>query len=72
MRKTSATRCSVYTPPSLTRESLFPASDKLTSGIKKFYCSFHDEESQFHAVHQLSDGRHRDDEEELIVVVVGM
>ena len=36
---------------------------------KKIYCSFHDEESQSHAVHQLSDGRHQKDEEELIVVV---
>ena len=39
----------------------------LTSGTKK-KGSFHDEESQFHAVHQLSDGGHQDDEEEIIVV----
>ena len=31
----------------------------------------HDEESQFHAVHQLSDGRHRNDEEgeELVAII---
>ena len=34
--------------------------------------TFHDEESQFHAVHQLSDGLHQNDEEELIVVVAGI
>ena len=38
--------------------------------LKKICCSFHDEESQFRAVHQLSDGRHQDDEEEELTVVV--
>ena len=60
----------MYTLPSLTKESLYPVSENLTSGTKKIYCSFHDEESQIHAVHQLSDGHHHDDEEELIVVVL--
>ena len=57
----------------MVRESLLPVSENLTSGTKKIYCSFRDEESQFHAVHQLSDGRHQNDvEEELIVVVAGI
>ena len=66
-------RCSVYSSPSLTRESLLPVSENLTSGTEKIY-SVHDEESQFHAVHQLSDGRHQNDEEEeeLKVVVAGI
>ena len=55
----------VHLPP-LTRELLFPASEK--THIWKNFCSLHDEESQFHAVHQLSDGCHQDDEEEELVV----
>ena len=31
--------------PSLTRESLLLVSENLTSGTKKIYCSFRDEES---------------------------
>ena len=56
--------------PSLTRESLLPVSENLKYGTKKIYCSFRDEESQFHAVYQLSDGRHQNDEEEKPIVVV--
>ena len=37
---------------------------------KKTVVHFHDEESQFRALHQLSDGRHQDDEEEEFIVVV--
>ena len=41
----------------------------LTSGTNKIYSSVHDEESQFNAVEQLLDGRHQDEEEELVVVL---
>ena len=49
--------------------ALLPVSENLTFGTKQFYYSFHDEESQLHAVRQLSDRCHQDDEKELIVIV---
>ena len=64
VRKMRATKCSVYTPRR-SHQNLYCME------LKKNCCSVNDEESQFHAVHQLSDGRHQDDEEEELVIVAG-
>ena len=64
-RSISSVRC---TPPVAYKGIAISCKRKVSHLEQKIYCPFHDEESQFHAVHQLSDGCHQDDEEEELVV----